>query len=93
MWVGVLSLSGLILRNGRPLRERLAGLVLGDAAPAQRLLDLISEALKRLAEGQIGPVTFAEIADGLASIDVNGGDPVAGGVGRADRRTIRRAAR
>ena len=25
--------------------------------------------LKRLVEGQIGPVTFAEIADGLASVD------------------------
>ena len=32
--------------------------------------------LKRLVEGQIGSVTFAEIADGLASIDVSG----AGGV-------------
>src|SRR5215213_4237449 len=29
----------------------------------------------RLVEGQIGPVTFAEIADGLASIDVSGHDP------------------
>ena len=31
--------------------------------------------LKRLVEGQIGSVTFAEIADGLASIDVSKGDP------------------
>ena len=31
--------------------------------------------LKHLVEGQIGPVTFAEIADGLASIDVSGPDP------------------
>ena len=31
--------------------------------------------LKRLVEGQIGSVTFAEIADGLASIDVSTGDP------------------
>jgi len=31
--------------------------------------------LKRLVEGQIGPVTFAEIADGLASVDVSGHDP------------------
>ena len=31
--------------------------------------------LKQLVEGQIGPVTFAEIADGLASIDVSGRDP------------------
>ena len=31
--------------------------------------------LKRLVEGQIRPVTFAEIADGLASIDVSSRDP------------------
>jgi len=31
--------------------------------------------LKHLVEGQIGPVTFAEIADGLASVDVSGHDP------------------
>ena len=31
--------------------------------------------LKQLVERQIGPVTFAEIADGLASIDVSGHDP------------------
>jgi len=31
--------------------------------------------LKRLVEGQIGPVTFAEIADGLASVHVSGRDP------------------
>jgi hypothetical protein len=31
--------------------------------------------LKRLIEARIGPVTFAEIAHGLASIDVSGRDP------------------
>jgi hypothetical protein len=31
--------------------------------------------LKRLVEGQIGPVTFAEIAEALASVDVSGRDP------------------
>jgi len=41
--------------------------------------------LKHLVEGQIGPVTFAEIADGLASIDVSGRDPEWRDVGRANR--------
>ena len=41
--------------------------------------------LKRLVEDQVGPVTFAEIADGLASIDVRGPRwRVARGMGRAD---------
>jgi|tagenome__1003787_1003787.scaffolds.fasta_scaffold20836158_3 hypothetical protein len=31
--------------------------------------------LKRLVEGQIGSVTFAEIAEALASVDVSGRDP------------------
>src|SRR5215218_9874948 len=31
--------------------------------------------LKRLVEGQIGPVTFAEIGEALASVDVSGRDP------------------
>jgi hypothetical protein len=31
--------------------------------------------LKRLVEGQVGPVTFAEIAEALASVDVSGRDP------------------
>ena len=31
--------------------------------------------LKRLIEGQVGPVTFAEIAEALASVDVSGRDP------------------
>ena len=31
--------------------------------------------LKQLVEGQIGPVTFAEMAEGLASIGVSGRDP------------------
>jgi hypothetical protein len=31
--------------------------------------------LKRPVEGQIGPVTFAEIGDALASVDVSGRDP------------------
>ena len=33
--------------------------------------------MKRLVEGQIGPVTFAEIAEALASVDVSGRDPEA----------------
>jgi hypothetical protein len=41
--------------------------------------------LKHLVEGQIGLVTFAEIADGLASIDVSGRDPEWRDVGRANR--------
>jgi hypothetical protein len=31
--------------------------------------------LKRLVQGQVGPVTFAEIAEALASVDVSGRDP------------------
>ena len=31
--------------------------------------------LKQLVEGQIGPVTFAEIGEALASVDVSGRDP------------------
>ena len=31
--------------------------------------------LKRLVEGQVGPVSFAEIAEALASVDVSGRDP------------------
>ena len=31
--------------------------------------------LKELVEPQIGPMSFAEIADGLASVDVSGRDP------------------
>jgi hypothetical protein len=31
--------------------------------------------LKRLVEGQVGPMTFAEIAEALASVDVSGRDP------------------
>ena len=31
--------------------------------------------LKQLVEGQIGPVTLAEIAEALASVDVSGRDP------------------
>ena len=49
--------------------------------------------LKRLVEGQVGPVTFAEIAEALASVDVSGRDPE----WRAELaeliETIRRAAR
>jgi len=49
--------------------------------------------LKRLVEGKIGPVTFAEIGEALASVDVSGRDPE----WRADWaeliETIRRAAR
>ena len=49
--------------------------------------------LKRLIEGQVGPVTFAEIAEALASVDVSGRNPE----WRADWAeliaTIRRAAR
>ena len=40
---------------------------------------------KALVEGQIGPVTFAEIADGLASIDVSGRDPEWRDISRANR--------
>ena len=31
--------------------------------------------LKQIVEGQVGPVTFAEIAEALASVDVSGRDP------------------
>jgi hypothetical protein len=31
--------------------------------------------LKRLVEGQVGPVTFTEIGEALASVDVSGRDP------------------
>ncbi|MFL5212710.1 MAG: hypothetical protein ACJ8DH_02340, partial [Microvirga sp.] len=31
--------------------------------------------LKRLVEGQVGPVIFAEIAEALATVDVSGRDP------------------
>src|SRR5215207_4576163 len=49
--------------------------------------------LKQLVERQIGPVTFAEIADGLASIDVSGCDPEWREVWAELIETIRRAAR
>ena len=49
--------------------------------------------LKQLVEGQIGPVTFAEIADGLASIDVSGRGPEWREVWAELIETIRRAAR
>jgi hypothetical protein len=49
--------------------------------------------LKQLVERQVGPVTFAEIAEALASVDVSGRNPE----WRADWAeliaTIRRAAR
>jgi hypothetical protein len=49
--------------------------------------------LKRLVEGQIGPVTFAEIADGLASVHVRGHDPEWRAEWAELIETIRRAAR
>ena len=48
--------------------------------------------LKRLVEGQIGPVTFAEIAEALASVDVSGRDPEWREVWAELIETIRRAA-
>jgi hypothetical protein len=49
--------------------------------------------LKRLVEGQVGPVTFAEIADGLASMDVSGRDPEWRAEWAELIATVRRAAR
>ena len=49
--------------------------------------------LKQLVEGQIGPVTLAEIADGLASINVSGRDPEWREVWAELIETIRRGAR
>ena len=31
--------------------------------------------LQAIVAGRVGPVTFAEIADGLASVDLSGRDP------------------
>ena len=45
--------------------------------------------LKHLVEGQIGPVTFAEIADGLASVDVSRSrSRVAGGLADPEWREV-----
>jgi hypothetical protein len=48
--------------------------------------------LMQLVQGQIGPVTFAEIGDGLASIDVSGRDPEWREMWAELIETIRRAA-
>jgi len=47
---------------------------------------------KQLIEGQIGPVTFAGIGDGLASVDVSWRDPEWREVWAELIETIRRAA-
>jgi len=39
--------------------------------------------LKRLVEGQVGPMTFAEIAEALASVDVSGRDRSGSRTGRS----------
>src|SRR3954451_10262948 len=49
--------------------------------------------LKRLVEGQIGPVTFAEIAAGLASVEVSGRDAEGRDEWPERIETVRRAAR
>src|SRR3954447_23572110 len=48
--------------------------------------------LKQLVEDQIGPVSFAEIADGLASVAVNDRDPEAREEWAELIETVRRAA-
>jgi hypothetical protein len=49
--------------------------------------------LKRLVEGQVGRVIFAEIAEALASVDVSGRDPDWRAEWAELIETIRRAAR
>jgi hypothetical protein len=49
--------------------------------------------LKRLVEGQVGPVTFAEIGEALASVGVSGRDPEWRAQWTELIATVRRAAR